>query len=129
MIFSFAMSAMLRFVWNFFRLENEHLNNCGQFRVVRDISIAPVDMKVVIKTMVDKKVLFPVIRKVFAIILLIAYNCKVVYTFLCYVSTLQKRTRPFFMSLIVKTTASFFLGPRGVDNDDGLQRWGSAGFL
>ena len=35
-----------RFVWNFFRLENEHLNNCGQFRVVRDISIAPVDMTV-----------------------------------------------------------------------------------
>jgi len=34
-----------RFVWNFFRLENEHLNNCGHFRVVRDISIAPVDMK------------------------------------------------------------------------------------
>ncbi|XP_067825536.1 xenotropic and polytropic retrovirus receptor 1 homolog [Heptranchias perlo] len=31
-----------RFVWNFFRLENEHLNNCGQFRAVRDISIAPV---------------------------------------------------------------------------------------
>ena len=30
-----------RFVWNFFRLENEHLNNCGQFRVVRDISIRP----------------------------------------------------------------------------------------
>ena len=30
-----------RFVWNFFRLENEHLNNCGQFRVVRDISIHP----------------------------------------------------------------------------------------
>lgn len=20
-----------RFVWNFFRLENEHLNNCGEF--------------------------------------------------------------------------------------------------
>jgi len=32
-----------RFVWNFFRLENEHLNNCGQFRVVRDISIAPMN--------------------------------------------------------------------------------------
>ena len=32
-----------RFVWNFFRLENEHLNNCGQFRAVRDISIAPLD--------------------------------------------------------------------------------------
>jgi hypothetical protein len=26
------------------------LNNCGQFRVVRDISIAPVDMKVSCQT-------------------------------------------------------------------------------
>ena len=33
-----------RFVWNFFRLENEHLNNCGEFRAVRDISIAPILM-------------------------------------------------------------------------------------
>ncbi|XP_008553847.1 xenotropic and polytropic retrovirus receptor 1 [Microplitis demolitor] len=32
-----------RFVWNFFRLENEHLNNCGKFRAVRDISIAPIE--------------------------------------------------------------------------------------
>lgn len=32
-----------RFIWNFFRLENEHLNNCGQFRAVRDISVAPLD--------------------------------------------------------------------------------------
>ncbi|XP_018360931.1 PREDICTED: xenotropic and polytropic retrovirus receptor 1-like [Trachymyrmex cornetzi] len=32
-----------RFVWNFFRLENEHLNNCGRFRAVRDISIAPIE--------------------------------------------------------------------------------------
>lgn len=32
-----------RFIWNFFRLENEHLNNCGKFRAVRDISIAPID--------------------------------------------------------------------------------------
>ena len=31
-----------RFCWNFFRLENEHLNNCGEFRAVRDISIAPI---------------------------------------------------------------------------------------
>ncbi|KAK7571792.1 hypothetical protein V9T40_014264 [Parthenolecanium corni] len=31
-----------RFVWNFFRLENEHLNNCGKFRAVRDICIAPI---------------------------------------------------------------------------------------
>lgn len=30
-------------MWNFFRLENEHLNNCGKFRAVRDISIAPLD--------------------------------------------------------------------------------------
>jgi len=40
-----VLEVFRRFVWNFFRLENEHLNNCGQFRVVRDISIAPVDMK------------------------------------------------------------------------------------
>lgn len=30
-------------MWNFFRLENEHLNNCGKFRAVRDISIAPIE--------------------------------------------------------------------------------------
>lgn len=32
-----------RFVWNFFRLENEHLNNCGKFRAVRDISVVPLE--------------------------------------------------------------------------------------
>lgn len=32
-----------RFIWNYFRLENEHLNNCGKFRAVRDISVAPLD--------------------------------------------------------------------------------------
>lgn len=32
-----------RFIWNFFRLENEHLSNCGKFRAVRDISVAPLD--------------------------------------------------------------------------------------
>ena len=44
-----------RFIWNFIRLENEHLNNCGQFRIVRDISIAPVAMheKEEIITMMD----------------------------------------------------------------------------
>eukprot|EP00055_Hartaetosiga_balthica_P005341 m.15515 g.15515 ORF g.15515 m.15515 type:complete len:800 (+) comp4487_c1_seq1:32-2431(+) len=26
-----------RFCWNFFRLENEHLNNCGEFRAVKHI--------------------------------------------------------------------------------------------
>ncbi|XP_055624019.1 xenotropic and polytropic retrovirus receptor 1 [Toxorhynchites rutilus septentrionalis] len=32
-----------RFIWNYFRLENEHLNNCGNFRAVRDISVTPMD--------------------------------------------------------------------------------------
>ena len=30
------------FIWNFLHLENKHLNNCGQFRAVRDISIRPI---------------------------------------------------------------------------------------
>lgn len=34
-----------RFIWNFFRLENEHLNNVGEFRAVRDISIKPIIVK------------------------------------------------------------------------------------
>lgn len=38
-----SLEVFRRFIWNFFRLENEHLNNCGQFRAVRDISIAPID--------------------------------------------------------------------------------------
>ena len=38
------MEVFRRFVWNFFRLENEHLNNCGQFRAVRDISVHPLDL-------------------------------------------------------------------------------------
>ena len=33
-----------RFIWNYFRLENEHLNNCGEFRAVRDISVAPLSV-------------------------------------------------------------------------------------
>lgn len=36
-----VLEVLRRFVWNFFRLENEHLNNCGEFRAVRDISMAP----------------------------------------------------------------------------------------
>lgn len=39
----FTFSLPRRFVWNFFRLENEHLNNCGEFRAVRDISVAPLN--------------------------------------------------------------------------------------
>ena len=40
-----ALEVGRRFVWNFFRLENEHLNNCGQFRVIRDISVHVIDLK------------------------------------------------------------------------------------
>merc|ERR1712045_1027913 len=36
-----SLEVFRRFIWNFFRLENEHLNNCGEFRAVRDISINP----------------------------------------------------------------------------------------
>ena len=28
-----------RFQWNFFRLENEHSNNCGQFRAVKEVPL------------------------------------------------------------------------------------------
>ncbi|KAG0209903.1 hypothetical protein BGX28_009870 [Mortierella sp. GBA30] len=35
-VFDFVGS---RWVWNFFRLENEHLNNCGQFRAIKDIPL------------------------------------------------------------------------------------------
>ncbi|CAF3082773.1 unnamed protein product [Rotaria socialis] len=47
-----------RFIWNYFRLENEHLNNCGEFRAVRDISIAPISMRVdhgTLEDMMDKE--------------------------------------------------------------------------
>ncbi len=39
-----VLEVFRRFVWNFFRVENEHLNNAGAFRAVRDISIHPVDL-------------------------------------------------------------------------------------
>ena len=31
-------------MWNFFRLEAEHLNNVGEFRAVRDISLHPIKL-------------------------------------------------------------------------------------
>lgn len=37
------VEVLRRFVWNFLRLENEHINNVGKFRAVRDISVAPID--------------------------------------------------------------------------------------
>ena len=39
-----VLEVFRRFVWNFFRLENEHLNNAGQFRAVRDIAVVPLDL-------------------------------------------------------------------------------------
>eukprot|EP00732_Lithocolla_globosa_P002339 Lithocolla_globosa_v1_NODE_1513_length_2520_cov_11.413793.p1 type:complete len:554 gc:universal NODE_1513_length_2520_cov_11.413793:1903-242(-) len=38
--FAFSLGVLelyRRFQWNFFRMENEHLNNCGQFRAVKEI--------------------------------------------------------------------------------------------
>ncbi|KAF9433619.1 hypothetical protein BGZ76_009203 [Entomortierella beljakovae] len=33
------LEVLRRWMWNFFRLENEHLNNCGQFRAIKDIPL------------------------------------------------------------------------------------------
>jgi len=52
-----CFEVLRRFIWNFFRLENEHLNNCGKFRAVRDISVAPLDasdQQQIIKMMDDQ---------------------------------------------------------------------------
>ena len=38
-----VLEVFRRFMWNYLRLENEHLNNCGEFRATRDISIAPLE--------------------------------------------------------------------------------------
>ncbi|KAF9107576.1 hypothetical protein BGX29_005935 [Mortierella sp. GBA35] len=42
MLLSFSLAfleVLRRWQWNFFRLENEHLNNCGQFRAIKDIPL------------------------------------------------------------------------------------------
>lgn len=38
----FLCGEFRRVIWNFFRLENEHLNNVGNFRAVRDIFVTPI---------------------------------------------------------------------------------------
>ncbi|XP_017033779.1 xenotropic and polytropic retrovirus receptor 1 homolog [Drosophila kikkawai] len=45
-----------RFLWNFLRLENEHLNNCGQFRATRDIFITRVNSEeeLLLESMMDE---------------------------------------------------------------------------
>ena len=54
-VFAF-LELVRRFVWNFFRLENEHLNNCGEFRAVREISL--IVIKYEIPTNISLKPLF-----------------------------------------------------------------------
>jgi len=44
-LFLATCEVIRRFIWNFFRLENEHLNNVGEFRAVRDISIKVMEQK------------------------------------------------------------------------------------
>lgn len=40
LVYALAVCEMVRrWNWNFFRLENEHLNNCGQFRATKDIPL------------------------------------------------------------------------------------------
>ncbi|KAF9137892.1 hypothetical protein BGX30_009797, partial [Mortierella sp. GBA39] len=42
MVLSFILAlveVLRRWMWNFFRLENEHLNNCGHFRAIKDIPL------------------------------------------------------------------------------------------
>ncbi|CAF3515949.1 unnamed protein product [Rotaria sp. Silwood1] len=57
--FIFSLTEIFRrFIWNYFRLENEHLINCGEFRAVRDISIAPLSTAVdhaTSENMIDKE--------------------------------------------------------------------------
>ena len=60
-----------RFVWNFFRLENEHLNNCGQFRATRDISVAPIDASdqaQIVRMMDEEDGVFAVRKKTAAVV-------------------------------------------------------------
>ncbi|KAF9172941.1 hypothetical protein BGX21_002427 [Mortierella sp. AD011] len=52
MVLSFTLAlieVLRRWQWNFFRLENEHLNNCGQFRAIKDIPL-PFQIRVEEKT-------------------------------------------------------------------------------
>ncbi|KAF8949117.1 hypothetical protein BGZ47_010620 [Haplosporangium gracile] len=42
MVLSFTLAfleVLRRWQWNFFRLENEHLNNCGHFRAIKEIPL------------------------------------------------------------------------------------------
>lgn len=46
-----------RFIWNYIRLENEHLYNCGRFRATRDIhlnALSPHQERMLQTMMVEK---------------------------------------------------------------------------
>jgi len=45
-----------RFIWNFLRLENEHLYNCGQFRATRDIHISALNSRqdLIVESIIDE---------------------------------------------------------------------------
>ncbi|CBY40785.1 unnamed protein product [Oikopleura dioica] len=55
-VFAF-LELVRRFIWNFFRLENEHLNNVGEFRAVREISLIVIneDEIVTLESLMDMK--------------------------------------------------------------------------
>lgn len=50
-----VLEVFRRFIWNYFRLENEHLNNIGEYRAVRDISVTPINRsdQVLLERMMD----------------------------------------------------------------------------
>ncbi|XP_036344767.1 xenotropic and polytropic retrovirus receptor 1 homolog [Rhagoletis pomonella] len=51
-----ALEMFRRYIWNYFRLENEHLFNAGKFRAVRDIFVAPIDPddEILLQRMMDE---------------------------------------------------------------------------
>ena len=38
-----CVEVIRRCIWNVFRLENEHINNCGEFRIVKDVPLFDVN--------------------------------------------------------------------------------------
>lgn len=48
------MEAYRRIQWNVFRLENEHLNNCGQYRAIKEIPL-PFAMRENVKSLGDEE--------------------------------------------------------------------------
>lgn len=56
-LYSERLSPPSRFIWNYIRLENEHLYNCGRFRATRDIhlnALSPHQERMLQSMMVEK---------------------------------------------------------------------------